>query len=115
MESVMNKLTYDDLKEIFDGKKNLTDKPIYIDFYADWWGPCRLFNSVLDEIVPKYEDKINMYKVDIEESPEVAQMFGARGIPYMVFISDSGEVSPNVGALTTDQLKYYFDGLLTKE
>ena len=36
MESVMNKLTYDDLKEIFDGKKNLTDKPIYIDFYADW-------------------------------------------------------------------------------
>ncbi len=56
-----------------------------------------------------------MYKVDIEESPEIAQMFGARGIPYMVFISDSGEVSPNVGALTTDQLKYYFDGLLTKE
>ena len=36
MENVMNKLTYDNLKEIYDGEKNLTDKPIYIDFYADW-------------------------------------------------------------------------------
>jgi len=74
-----------------------------------------LFNSVLDEIVPDYKDKINMYKVDIEESPEVAQMFGARGIPYMVFISESGEVTPNVGSITSDQLKYYFDGLITKD
>jgi len=74
-----------------------------------------LFNSVLDEIVPEYEGKINMYKVDIEESPEIATMFGARGIPYMVFISESGEASPNVGALTTDQLKYYFDGLISKK
>lgn len=74
-----------------------------------------MFNSVLDEIVPDYKDKINMYKVDIEESPEVAQMFGARGIPYMVFISESGEVTPNVGSITSDQLKYYFDGLITKD
>ena len=74
-----------------------------------------MFNSVLDEIVPDYKDKVNMYKVDIEESPEVATMFGARGIPYMVFISESGKVTPNVGALTTDQMKYYFDGMLTKE
>ena len=111
----MNNLTYDGLKEVFDGEKNLTDKPIFIDFYADWWGPCRTFKQVLDEVEQDYKNKINMYMVDIEESPELAQIFGARGIPYMVFISNSGEVSPNVGSITTDQLKYYFDGLLAKE
>ena len=114
MENVMNKLTYDDLKEVFDGEKNLTDKPIFIDFYADWWGPCRLFNSVLDEVESDYDGKVNMYKVDIEKEPEVAVMFGARSIPYMVFITDDGKATPEVGAMTTDQLKYRLDGLTQK-
>ena len=59
----MNKLTKQELMNIYSVGKNLTDKPIFIDFYADWWGPCRMFNSVLDDITPRYEGKINMYKV----------------------------------------------------
>ena len=111
----MNKLTYDGLKEIFDGEKNLTDKPIYIDFYADWWGPCRLFNSVLDEIVPDYKDKINMYKVDISEEQELAIMFGARGIPYMAFVSENGDITTQSGSLDENTLKYFLDGLISKK
>ena len=55
-----------------------------------------------------------MYKVDIEKEPEVAVMFGARSIPYMVFITEDGKASPEVGSMTTDQLKYRLDGLTQK-
>ena len=110
----MNKLTKTEFMKIYSEGKNLTDKPIYIDFYADWWGPCRMFKQVLEEVLPEYKDKINIYESNIEEEPEIAQLFGARGIPYMVFISKDGDVNPNVGALSKDQLKYYFEGLLSK-
>ena len=55
-----------------------------------------------------------MYKVNIEEEPDIAAMFGARGIPYMVFISKDGDATPQVGALDTNTLKYYLDGLISK-
>jgi thioredoxin 1 len=69
---------------------------------------------VLNEVTPDYTDKIDMYKVNIEEEPEIAQMFGARGIPYMVFISNNGDATPQVGALDTNTFKYYLDGLISK-
>ena len=107
----MNKLTYDELKNIYDGVKNLGDKPIFIDFYADWWGPCRMFSSVLDEVSPRYENKINMYKVNIEEEPELASMFGVRSIPAMAMIRKNGQKELMTGSMTQDQLKYWLDGL----
>ena len=55
-----------------------------------------------------------MYKVDIEDEPEIAQQFGVRGIPFMVMISKSGERESQVGVLDKDTLKYYFEGLLSK-
>ena len=73
-----------------------------------------MFEQVLNEVTPGYTDKIDMYKVNIEEEPEIAQLFGARGIPYMVFISKDGEINPNVGAMDKSTLKYYFEGLLSK-
>ena len=62
----MIKLTKEELMKIYSEGKNLTDKPIYVDFYADWWGPCRMFKQVLEEVLPDYEDKIKMYKVDLQ-------------------------------------------------
>ena len=110
----MNKLTQDKLNNIFDGEKNLGDKPIFIDFYAGWWGPCKMFEQVLNKVYPDYKNKIDMYKVDIEDEMEIASAFGARSLPYMVFISKDGEVSPNVGAINEDTLKYYLEGLIQK-
>ena len=114
MEIVMNKLTKEKLMTMYSEGKNLTGKPIYVDFYADWWGPCKQFEQVLEVVTPTYDGKIKMYKVDIGEEPDIAAMFGARGIPYMVFISKDGDVTPQVGALDTNTLKYYLDGLTSK-
>ena len=110
----MKNLKKSELDKIYSDSKNLTDKPIYIDFYADWWGPCRMFKQVLEKVSPDYEDKIKMYKVDIEEETDMAVLFGARALPYMVFISKDGEVSGTTGAMNEDQIKYYFDGLISK-
>ena len=74
-----------------------------------------MFEQVLNEVTPEYQDKIQMYKVNIEDEPEIAQQFGARSIPFMVMISKSGEREPQVGALDKDTLKYYFEGLLLKQ
>ena len=114
MEIVMNNLTQDKLDTIFKDGKNISGKPIYIDFYADWWGPCRMFSSVLDEVSPEYSGKVDMYKVDIEKETDLAIKFGARALPYMVFISKDGQIEGTPGALNKDKLKYYLDGLISK-
>ena len=56
-----------------------------------------------------------MYKVNIEEEPQLASKFGARSIPFTVMISTSGQRESNTGSMTTDQLKYFFEGLLQKK
>ena len=73
-----------------------------------------MFKQVLDEVSPEYKDKVKMYKVDIEKETDMAILFGARALPYMVFISKGGEIEGTPGALNKDQLKYYLDGLISK-
>ena len=73
-----------------------------------------MFEQVLDVTTPKYEGKINMYKVDIDKEPQLAQQFGVRGIPFTVMISASGSKQSQSGSMTSDQLKYYLDGLISK-
>ena len=56
-----------------------------------------------------------MYKVNIEEEPQIAAQFGARSIPFNIMISKSGARESNAGSMTADQLKYYFNGLIEKK
>ena len=74
-----------------------------------------MFEQVLNEVTQQYEGKIQMYKVDIEEEPQLAAQFGARSIPFTVMISKSGVRESNTGSMTQDQLKYYFNGLIEKK
>ena len=109
----MNNLTYDDLKNIYDGNKSLNGKPIFIKFKADWWGPCRVFGQVLDKVIPEYSDKIDFYKVDVEEEPELASMFNARSLPTVVMIRKNGTQETGVGGMNEDTLKYWLNGLIS--
>ena len=111
----MKNLNKSEFDKIYKDGKNLTGKPIFINFYADWWGPCKFFEQVLNQVIPDYKDKINMYKVDIEKEEELAAMTGTRSIPYIIFISKNGDGTYKVGGLNEDQLKYYFEGLISKK
>ena len=72
-----------------------------------------MFNSVLDDVTPRYDGKINMYKVNIEEEPEIANLFGVMSIPATSMIRKNGQTESSVGSMTSDQLKYWLDGLLS--
>ena len=101
--------------KIYNEGKNLTDKPIFIKFHTNWWGPCKVYGQVLNEVTPDYEDKINMYKVNIEEEPEMAGLFRVMSVPTTVMIRKDGNVVPVPGALNAETLKYYFEGLISKK
>ena len=73
-----------------------------------------MFKQVLDEVTPEYKSKIDFYKVDVEESPELATMFNARSLPTVVMIDKNGKPNQGVGSMNKETLKYYLDGLISK-
>ena len=109
----MNKLTKEELMKLYNEGKNLSGKPIFIDFYATWWGPCKIFEQVLNTTTLGYSDKINFYKVDIEEEPEISNLFGVRSVPQVSMIRKNGSTEKAIGGMNPDQLKYWLEGLIS--
>ncbi len=87
---------------VFRGKK-----PAVIDFYATWCGPCKQTAPILDSIAGERKQQIDVYKVDIDKQPELAQMFGIRSIPAFLFIPLKGDPKMQVGAMRRQQLELY--------
>lgn len=75
------------------------EKPVIIDFYADWCGPCKMVAPVLEELSKEYDGKVQIYKVDTEAEQELASVFGIRSIPSILFIPMDGKPQMTMGAL----------------
>lgn len=86
--------------------------PTIIDFYADWCGPCQRLSPILEELAVEYKDRLEIFKVDTEKSPELASLFGVRGIPALLFIPKSGEPSLASGFVPKDNLKQAIKDIL---
>jgi len=71
-----------------------------------------MFGQVLDKITPEYNDKIDFYRVDVEESPEFAMLFEARSLPTTVMIRKDGSMEKSIGGMSDGQLKYWLGGLI---
>lgn len=87
----------------FDGAIS-GSKPVLIDFWAEWCGPCKQIGPILDEIANEMGEKITVAKVNIDDNPESPQRFGVRGIPTMILFKDGKPVATKVGALPKSQL-----------
>ena len=81
-----------------------SEKPVLVDFYADWCGPCRVLAPVVAELAEQYADRLEVRKVDIDASPELAARFGVRGIPTLVLFKDGSAKDIVVGAQSKAQL-----------
>lgn len=101
----------DFLTKVMDYKNNPTewkylgDKPAIIDFYASWCGPCKMMAPIMDELAAEYEGEVYIYKVDTEAEEELAQVFGIRSIPSILFIPMNGKPMMSQGALPKAELK----------
>ncbi|GAA5105408.1 thioredoxin TrxA [Orbus sasakiae] len=87
-------------------------KPVLVDFWADWCGPCKMIAPILEEIAQEYGDKVVVAKLNVDQNPSISPKFGIRGIPTLLLFKDSKVVATQVGALSKLQLKTFLDNHL---
>ena len=100
-------VTNENYKEVVE-----TGKPVVIDFWAEWCGPCKMISPIIDELATEYGDKLVIAKCDVDSSDEVAATFKVRNIPTIVFIKDGKVVDKQVGATTKAAIAAKIDAIL---
>ncbi len=87
-------------------------KPVVIDFWAEWCGPCRMISPIVEELAEEYEGKVVIGKCDVDDNDDIVAEYKVRNIPTIVFIKGGEVVDKQVGAISKDALKAKVDALL---
>lgn len=91
-------------RNTFEEKVLKSDKPVLVDFFATWCGPCKRLAPVLDEIATELEGKALVYKVDIDQSPDLAAAMRINSVPTIVLFEDGKAKSQVLGAVPKQQI-----------
>lgn len=96
----------------FDELVLKADKPVVIDFWAVWCGPCRMVNPIVEDLSAKYDGKVVIGKVDVDSNPDIATRYGIRNIPTVLFLKNGEVADKQVGVAPRQKFVDKLNGLL---
>ncbi len=96
-------------KENFEQDVLQSKRPVLVDFYADWCGPCKVVGPIVEELGNDYAGRVDVRKVDVDSNPELAGQYGVRGIPTLILFKDGVAQDTIVGVVPKSQLTEVID------
>ncbi len=86
-----------------------SDKPVFVDFWATWCGPCRIISPIVEELAKEYEGKVNFVKVDVDQNRELARENNISSIPTLAIFRNGQVVAQAAGAASKESIRTYID------
>jgi thioredoxin 1 len=105
----MSEFTIDVNEDNFDTIVINSDKPVLVDFWAEWCGPCKMLTPTIEAIAEEYNDKSSIVKINVDDAPAIATKYGIRSIPSILLFSKGEVVEQRVGAVSKEELTSLLD------
>ena len=93
----------------FDSDVLKADKPVLVDYWAEWCGPCKMIAPALDQIATEYQDRLKIAKLNIDDNPQTPPKFGIRGIPTLILFKNGAPEAQQVGLVGKSKLAALLD------